>query len=116
MLQERRRFLRKRCYLPVRLYPQGAATVIETLSKDISTGGLKCLSPIPVPIATPLSIELDLGIGKGVVFLRGHAAWFQEIPQSDQCYLGVIFDDPSEHSRQLLSRYIEPLAKNPSLV
>jgi len=107
MSQERRRSPRLRCYLPVRLYPQGEAKVIHTLTKDLGLGGLRCLSPYPTPVASPLSIEIELGPGYPPVSLRGQTIWFQSIPQSDQFYLGIAFQGTTEKFRQLLSRYFE---------
>jgi len=110
MVEERRRLSRVRCHLPVRLYPKGEAKVIETLTKDVSLGGLKCLSPSPKTIGTSVIVELDLGPGEMSVDLRGHVAWFQDLPESDQFYLGLIFDEFHERTRQRLSRYLDRIA------
>lgn len=113
MADERRKTPRVRCVLPVRLYPHGETKVIQTLTKDVSIGGLRCLSPISKPVATPLSVELDVGRGKMILQLRAKTAWFQEVPHGDQFYLGITFDELSERNRLLLSRYLEsanPLA------
>lgn len=106
MSEERRRSARIRCVLPVRLYPQGETKVIQTLTKDVSIGGLKCLSPVSKPVSTALSVELDLGRDKTVIQVRARTVWFQQVPNGDQFYLGIIFDDLSNQNRQLLSRYI----------
>ena len=112
MSQERRRSPRIRCVLPVRLYPQGEAKVIQTLTKDIGLGGMKCLTPTPRPIATNLTVELALGSGKEILSLRAQTVWFQEVPKSDQFYLGVVFKDLPEEHRRRLSRYIQSIASS----
>ena len=104
---EKRRFPRVACMLPVRLYPTGERKLIETLTKDLSTGGLKCLSPVPKPVATALSLELALGQGELPVNLRAKVAWFQSVPRSDQFYMGLCFLDISDEEHKRLSRYIE---------
>ena len=102
MLQERRRTSRVRCYLPIRLYPQGEHRVIETLSKDLGLGGMSCLSPIHRPIATPVAVELMLGQGQPALNLHARVSWFTEVPNSEQFQLGLSFDQMTElQSRQL---------------
>ena len=112
MSQERRRAARIRCVLPLRLYPPGEAKVIQTLTKDLSEGGLRCLSPVAKPVKTLLSVEIDLGPGKKPLTLRAHTVWFQEIPHSEQFYLGIAFQDLSSHHRELLSRYIDTIVSS----
>lgn len=108
--EERRRFRRVACMLPVRIYPTGEHKVIETLTKDLSAGGLKCLSPIPKPVATSVSLELTLGHGELPVNLRAKVAWFQSVPRSDQFYMGLCFLDLSDEEHKRLSRYIENIS------
>ena len=105
--EERRQFPRVACILPVRLYPTGERRIIETLTKDLSTGGLKSLSPVPKPVTTSLSLELTLGQGELPVNLRAKVAWFQSVPRSDQFYIGLCFLDLSDQEHKRLSRYIE---------
>lgn len=112
MTQERRRHARIRCLLPVRIYPQGETKVIQTLTKDLSENGLRCLSPVTKPINTPLSVEIDLGPGKRPLNLRAKTVWFQHIPHSEQFYLGIAFSDMSNHDRELLSRYLSVLSSS----
>lgn len=112
MVPERRRSSRIRCHLPVRLYPQGETRVVETLTKDLSLVGLKCLSPSSKPIATPMAVELDLGQTEHALSLKARVVWFQELPQSDQFYLGLVFHDLSDITRQRLSRYLDKISPN----
>ena len=114
MPPERRRTPRIRCYLPVRLYPRGATTPIETLTQDFGPGGLRCLSPIPLPVSTPLSVEIDLGPGWEPVRLTAQTAWFTAVPYSEQFHLGLAFHDESGKIQQLLSRYLDRAFGQPS--
>ncbi len=104
-MENRRRFQRVQALLPIRLYFQGELKVIETLTKDLGFGGLRCLSPNPTPPKTPVSIELTLGFVEKPVTLRAKTAWLNKIPQSNQFYLGITFQDISE-SNTVLSSYI----------
>lgn len=107
MSEERRRFHRVRCYLPIRLYPQGEIKVIETLTKDLGLGGLRVLSPILTPVATPLSLEIAIGAAEEPLSLRAQTVWFQAVPQSEQFYLGIAFRDLTQETTKRLSRYLE---------
>src|SRR3989338_8061117 len=102
MLQERRQTPRVRCYLPLRLYPQGEHRVIETLSKDLGLGGMSCLSPVHRRIATPVSLEVTLGQGQPPLTLHAKLIWFSEVPNSEQFQLGFGFDQMTAfQSRQV---------------
>ncbi len=107
MLQERRQTPRVRCYLPIRLYPQGEHRVIETLSKDLSLSGLSCLSPVHRPIASLLAVEINLGQGQPPVHLHATLSWFTEVPNSEQFQLGLTFDQITELQARQLSRCID---------
>ncbi|MBI3320145.1 MAG: PilZ domain-containing protein, partial [Candidatus Omnitrophica bacterium] len=61
---ERRGAPRVGCVLPVRLYIDHEPKVIETLTKDLSTSGLRCLSPVAKGAASPVSLEMTLGQGE----------------------------------------------------
>ena len=113
MTPERRIKLRLRAYRPVRLQPRGSATVIETLTKDISAGGMRCLSPKPVPVSTPVTIELHFGAGQEPLLVEGRTVWFQTLPESDQYDLGISFVDLTEQKQRRLSAYFESLTAVP---
>lgn len=114
MTEERRQFPRVRCYVPVRLYPQGEMRVIETLTKDLGMGGLRVLSPFLTPVATPISVELIIGVAEEPLSLRAQTVWFETISQSDQFYLGLAFQHPSPETSTRLSRYIERISVHPT--
>lgn len=110
MDQERRRFQRASCLLPVRLYPKQESRVIETLTKDLSVGGLRCVSQHERQIGMPLSVELMLEPGERPLTLRGHVAWSRPIQESEQYDLGVSFHAFPESTKKRLSTYIDFLS------
>jgi c-di-GMP-binding flagellar brake protein YcgR len=116
MGDERRRSPRYRAYLPVRIRPQGSARVTETLTRDLSEGGLRCLSPIVSPVASDVEVELTLGTGAEAVSLKGRTTWFQAISDSDQFDLGIAFADVAPPDQRRLSTYLERLASRPPSV
>ena len=113
-MQERRRSARVRSYLPVRLTPQGGRPVIETLTKDVGLGGVKCLSPVSLPVSSVVSLELTLGFGDEPLQALAKTSWFQIIPQSDQFCVGLSFQDLSEETTQRLSRYLDQTSLQPT--
>ena len=116
MVQERRTAQRFRAYLPVRLRKQNTPQVVETLTKDLSTGGLRCVSPTLCPVATDVTVELMMSIGEEPLLLRGKTAWFRAIPESEQFEFGVTFSEFSPQSKRRLSAYLERLADRSGLI
>ena len=108
MITERRTSARIRAYRPLRLHPRGSP-VIETLTKDLSTGGVRCLSPTAIPVSTPVSIELVLGSGQEPLQVEGRMAWFQTMSDSEQYDLGISFAGLPEQKQRRLSAYFASL-------
>jgi len=106
MHEERRQSARVQCYLPVRFVVQGQRRVIQTLTKDLGLGGLRCLSPVVTPAAAPLSLEITLGAGTRPLNVQAKVVWLKEVPQSQQFHLGIVFKDLSEEDTKLLSTYL----------
>ena len=111
---ERRRAPRVGCVLPVRLYVNHRPKVIETLTKDLSTSGLRCLSPVSKGAASPVSLEMTLGQGERPLSLQAKIVWFERIPDGNQFYLGLAFQNLSDENTRRMSRYIERLTSTPS--
>lgn len=109
--QERRSAGRVRAFQPVRLTRLGHQHVIESLTKDLSPNGAKCLSTTLFPLASELTLELGLGPGQGLVNVRGRVIWFQVRPESEQFDLGVQFLGMSPEDKRRLSTYLEHPAR-----
>lgn len=107
---ERRRAPRLGCVLPVQVYAQDDPKIIETLTKDLSSGGLRCLSPSPKGVASRVSLELTLGRGQRPLSLRARIVWFERLDEGHQFYLGLAFENLPEEQTRRLSGYIEQLA------
>ena len=110
MGEERRSAPRIRAYRPVRLHNPSTPQVIETLTKDLSIGGLRCVSPTLLPVSTELNLELVLSTGDEPLTMRGRMAWFQVLPQSEQFDLGISFLDLAPRTKRRLSAYLERLS------
>ena len=116
MSSERRSAPRFRAYLPVRIQKPGAGQVVETLTKDLGVGGLRCLSSTLFPISAEVSVELMLSKGEEPFSIRGRTVWFRMIPHSEQFDLGIVFFDLPDHSKRRLSAYMDRLASHLSHV
>lgn len=107
---ERRRSPRVTCVLPLHISAEGTPKIIETLTKDLSAGGLRCLSPTAKPSTSRVALEITLGKGAQPFSLQARVVWFEAVPNSHQFYLGLAFDHLSEINTRRLSRYIEKLS------
>ena len=116
MTIDRRNTPRFRAYRPVRIQRPGASQIIETLTKDLGIGGLRCVSPTLFPVSTEVSVELVLSTGEEPFIVRGRAIWFRTIPHSEQFDLGIAFLELPAQNKRRLSVYIDYLASQHSQV
>ena len=108
---DRRRTPRFRVYHPVRLHRLRPTQLVETLTKDLSFGGVRCMSTATFPISTELQLELVLFAGEEPLTLAGHTVWFQVVPYGEQYELGIAFDEVSAHHKRRLSIYLDTLSR-----
>ena len=116
MMDERRSVSRIRADRPVRLYHLGTNQVVETLTKDLAPGGMRCLSSTLFPVSTELNLELVFSDGEEPFMVRGRTVWFRTIPQSEQFDLGIAFLDIPPANKRRLSVYLDRLAAHSSSV
>ena len=117
MLSERRTAPRYRTYRPIRLQKPGIPQVVETITKDLSEGGLRCISQTVVPVSTELQIELLVTTGDEPFTAKGRTAWFRIVPSSDQFDVGIIFLEISPQNKRLLSICLDRLSsQSPQIV
>ena len=116
MLNERRASSRVRAYRPVRLQLPRSPHVLETLTKDLSIGGVCCISPTPFPVSTELNLELVLSTGEGPITARGRATWFRSLPHSEQFDIGISFLEMPEIDKRRLSVYLGRLSEKFPLI
>ena len=108
---ERRSFPRIQTYNPVRLRKAGAPKVVETLTKNVSLGGLRCLSQTIFPVSTDLAVDLVLSTGEAPCTVTGRAVWLRMVPYSDQFDVGIAFTSISPETKRRLSAYLEFLSE-----
>lgn len=115
-MHERRAHPRLRVYHPVRLHRPGVPQMVETLTKDMSAGGIQCLSSTLFPVSTDVEVELILMNGEGPFTARGQTRWFRMIANSDQFDVGISFLDLSPQNKRRLSAYLDLLTRKSSPV
>ena len=116
MAIDRRNTPRFRAYRPVRLQKPGSLQIVETLTKDLGVGGLRCVSPALFPVSTEVNVELVLSSGEEPFSIRGRTVWFLMIPHSEQVELGIEFIELENQNKRRLSVYIDYLASHLSQV
>ena len=102
--EEKRRFRRIDLHAPVRYQVRGAVDFDNTVSDDISEGGLAFNAFKFIPPSTPIMLEIDL-LSR---MLRpiGRVSWCQPLPHSNRNRLGVEFVEFNPSERNFLSDYI----------
>jgi len=113
---ERRSAPRIQTYNPVRLRKSGAPKVVETLTKNVSLGGLRCLSQTVFPVSTDVTVDLVLSQGEAPCTVTGRAVWLRIVPHSDQFDVGIAFTSISPETKRRLSAYLAILAEKTSEV
>ena len=116
MQQERRQAQRIRVYLPMQIHAPGGRHPVETLTKDVSSAGLRCVSPSVTPVCTEVGLDVVLSSGAEQLSVRGKTVWFRTIPDSEQFDLGIAFVGLSEQDQRRLSAYLEHLSTKASPV
>lgn len=115
-MQDKRQVPRYRVYQPVRLHRPGSPQVMETLTKDLSAGGLRCITQTVLPVSTEVTLELVLAPGQEPLVARGRTMWFRSIPDSEQFDAGFAFTEINPINKRHLSAYLERLASKSSEV
>ena len=116
MVLDRRDAPRFRAYHPVRLQKPGMPQIVETLTKDLGMGGVRCISPTLFPVSTEVNVDVVLSTGEEPFSVRGRTVWFQMIPHSEQFDIGIAFLELDAHNKRRLSAYIDHLSSHPAEV
>ena len=107
---ERRKSQRITTYLPVRLRLQGSGRYLETLAKDVSMGGIRCMVEGRPTVNDPVVMEVPLYKEVLPIQTQAHVAWVQSVATSRQSMVGVSFDELSPVDRLALAEYLERLS------
>lgn len=111
--EERRQHARVPVYLPIQFRRRsGELQLVETLIKDLSLGGLRCVSPVVLPPGTEVYVELPLEAGHEPVGADGRIVWIQPLPKSELYHLGIAFHPIQAQIERRLSTYLERCSRH----
>ena len=104
---ERRKHPRITTYLPVRLKLQSSGRYVETLAKDVSLGGVRCIVT-GTPEVTELLV-LEVPLYKEVLPIQATAkvVWVQPIAETNQALIGIQFEGLTPEDAGVLAAYLE---------
>ena len=103
---ERRRWARLRSHVPVRYQDTKTQRFVETLSKDVSVGGLRCVTHEFLPASRELLVELSLRRAAPALKTRARVAWVQQIPHADQYCVGLEFLQLPQTAQEDIASYV----------
>ncbi|MBU4305497.1 MAG: PilZ domain-containing protein [Candidatus Omnitrophica bacterium] len=110
---ERRRFLRLNSDCPVQLkqMPQNYPVQIHnSISEDISEGGLQLSSFYFYPVHCKLLVELFVSQEAEPIKVVGRVVWVEQMPYQERYKVGIEFSDLNEESRVYLRQVISDSA------
>ncbi|NQT90327.1 MAG: PilZ domain-containing protein [Candidatus Omnitrophica bacterium] len=107
-VKERRRFPRVGARVPLQFkdIQRTIETYSGTLTKDISTGGVRFTSNEFLSIFTRLLVEASVPSFSRPIKAISKVAWIRKIPRSSQYDVGVQFMDMTEEDKKQLGSFI----------
>lgn len=103
--EEKRKFPRIKLYTPLHYQIRGIPEFYNTVSDDISLGGIGFMNNKFVAPQTPVTLEINLL--SRVLRPTGRIAWSWPLAHSDRYRLGVEFVELDPGERNYLSDYID---------
>lgn len=106
---ERRQFVRVNMTMSVqyRGIRQASDSIINTISRDISTGGIRLLVNEFISVFTRLVLEIAVPSTPKPVKAVSKVAWIQKRPYGEQYEVGVEFMDMPEEDRRDIFDFVE---------
>ncbi len=104
-IEEKRRFPRIRLKAPLRYQIRGKHEFDNSLTDDISLGGISFTNEEYIPPATNLMMEIS--IFSRLLDPIGKVAWINPIAHSNRYRLGIEFVELDEQKKKLLSQFID---------
>ena len=106
---ERRKFTRVNTYLPVRLRVERSGRYVETLARNVSIGGVRCLVEGRPAVDEFLALELPLYKEVMPIQIQGRVAWVQPLSSPTQSIVGINFDTLTPSESRALADYLSHL-------
>lgn len=90
--------------LPLRYKIRGQTEFGRSVTKDISTGGVRFTAESYIKPATEISLEID--IFSKIINSIGKVKWAQALPHSNRYQIGLQFIEIESVNKSFLSEYI----------
>ena len=104
-LEEKRRFPRIQLKIPLRYQIRGGHDFDNSISDDISLGGLRFVNRKFIPPLTDVMLEINV-LSRALNPI-GRVAWSSPLPHSDWYNLGIEFIEMDAGEKNYLSDYID---------
>jgi hypothetical protein len=88
-----------------RSWPNGQKS-IQALTQDISTGGIRILCDVRVPINTGVKIKLALSRTHKLLNLEGQVRWINPVYEEELFEMGIEFIHVSPQKAMLLLKHV----------
>jgi hypothetical protein len=87
------------------ILPNGK-TYLQTLTQDLSTGGLRLLSDVRLPVLSRVSLRLVLSRTRKILNLEGQVRWVHPVYEQELFEIGIEFIDVPPPKTMLLLKHI----------
>jgi Tfp pilus assembly protein PilZ len=101
--KERRQTERVDSRCPLRYQFKGQPNFYETVTRDISEGGLRFITNQFIPAFAELFLEFSLRSSMEPVQAAAKVSWVQKVPHSDQYQVGAHFTELNQEYRKNIS-------------
>ena len=109
-LVEKRNYPRIKSNIPLHYNIRGKPEANNTLTNNISLGGISFSNEQFIPPKTPLMLEIHLY--SRIVTAIGDVCWSNPYPHSDRYQLGIQFSELLPQEKNILSEYINRQVTN----
>jgi c-di-GMP-binding flagellar brake protein YcgR len=109
---EKRKYPRVKTHVPVRirkLKDPGAWEGESSITKNLSTGGIRFRTAEFISMACRLILELDIPMFTKPVKAISKVAWIRKMPSGDDYEVGNQFLEMTKEDKELVSEYVNSL-------
>ncbi|NQT32682.1 MAG: PilZ domain-containing protein [Candidatus Omnitrophica bacterium] len=109
---ERRKYIRRKTHIPVsisRLKGGISSKDSDSITRNMSEGGICFRAPNFIPMACRIVFELDMPAFSDPVKIVSRVAWIDKTASGEDYEIGAQFLDMSREDKELLMKYIASL-------
>lgn len=103
--EEKRRAFRLKRNLPIHCELRSEGKYVNTLTRDISEGGVKIITDSFIPRLSRMTLCINMADGK-LIETNGEVKWMNRIPYSYRYRLGLEFRDIDAKVKSDIAKYV----------